>query len=310
MASAVIDVVGADLAVGDYLFRATGSTVKFPGFLKLYEEGKDDAADDTAGMLPPMEEGEALSLQDLNLNQHFTQPPPRFTEAMLVKVLEEQGIGRPSTYAPIIDTIVRRGYVTLEERRFIPTELGYIVVDLLKEYFAKLLDTGFTASMEEELDQIEEGEAIWQEVIGNFYASFAKDLEKAHSDLEKIEIQDEESDVECDKCGRLMVYKLGRFGKFLACPGYPECKNTKPILNEIGVECPKCTAQGREPGQIVERRSRRGRIFYGCSNYPDCDFTSWQRPVNEKCSHCGELLVIKKQGTPPVCVNKECPGKV
>lgn len=309
MASAVYDVVGVDIEVGDYEFRATGSTIKFPGFLKVYEEGRDDNGESGSGMLPPMEEGESAALLDLKLEQHFTQPPPRYTEAMLVKVLEELGIGRPSTYAPIIDTIVRRGYVRLEDRRFVPTELGYIVVDVLKEYFANLLDTGFTASMEEQLDKIEEGETVWQEVLRDFYEDFAKDLEKAHSDIEKIDIQDEVSDVQCEKCGRMMVYKLGRFGKFLACPGYPDCKNTKPILNEIGIECPDCKKAGRTGGQIVERRSRRGRLFYGCSNYPDCDFTSWQRPVNEECRHCGKLLVVKKQGTPPICANKDCPGK-
>lgn len=309
MASAVYDVVGVDIAVGDYVFRASGSTIKFPGFLRLYEEGRDDNPENGSGMLPPMEEGEAASLLDLKLEQHFTQPPPRYTEAMLVKTLEELGIGRPSTYAPIIDTIVRRGYVRLEDRRFVPTELGYIVVDVLKEYFANLIDTGFTASMEEQLDKIEEGEVVWHDVLRSFYDDFAKDLEKAHSDIEKIEIQDEVSDVQCENCGRMMVYKLGRFGKFLACPGYPECKNTKPILNEIGVECPYCKTAGRAGGQIVERRSRRGRLFYGCSNYPDCDYTSWQRPVNEQCRHCGNLLVVKKQGAPPVCGNKDCPGK-
>jgi DNA topoisomerase-1 len=310
MASAVLDVVAVDLAVGEYEFRANGSTIKFPGFLKLYEEGKDDGENGEQGMLPPMQEGEQASLVDLNLDQHFTQPPPRFTEAMLVKTLEELGIGRPSTYAPIIDTIVRRGYVRLEDKRFVPTELGYVVVDVLKEYFAKLLDTGFTAAMEEELDRIEEGEAVWHQVIKGFYSGFAADLEKAHHDLEKIEIQDQESDEVCEKCGRKMVYKMGRFGKFLACPGYPECKNTKPILNEVGVECVACKAAGRPGGQIVERRSRRGRLFYGCSNYPDCDYTSWYRPVNQQCPHCGSLLVVKKENTPPICANKECPGKV
>lgn len=310
MAAAVMDVMSVDLAVGDYEFRASGSTIKFPGFLKLYEEGKDDAENGEQGLLPPMSEGEAVTLVDLNLDQHFTQPPPRFTEAMLVKTLEELGIGRPSTYAPIIDTIVRRGYVRLEDKRFVPTELGYVVVDVLKRYFANLLDTGFTAAMEEKLDRIEEGNAAWQEVIRSFYQEFSADLEKAHSDLEKISIQDEESDEECEKCGRKMVYKTGPYGKFLACPGYPECKNTKPILNEVGVECVLCRQAGRPNGKIVERRTRRGRLFYGCSNYPECDYTSWYRPVDEQCPHCGSLLVIKKAGGKPVCGNNECPGKV
>lgn len=310
MAAAVLDVMTVDLVVGAYEFRASGSAVKFPGFLKLYEEGKDDGENGDEGLLPHMDEGEQAELVDLNLDQHFTEPPPRFTEAMLVKTLEELGIGRPSTYAPIIDTIVKRGYVRLEKKRFVPTELGYIVVDLLKQYFAKLLDTGFTAAMEEQLDRIEEGEAVWYDVIRSFYDEFSADLQVAQASIERIEVQDEESDEICEKCGRRMVYKVGRYGKFLACPGYPECKNTKPILKNTGVECAACKTAGRPPGRIVERKSRRGRTFYGCSNYPDCDYTSWYRPVNQQCPHCGSLLVIKKANGDPVCPNTECPGKV
>ncbi len=310
MSSAIFDSVRVDLEVGDYQFRSTGSTLKFPGFIRLYHEGSDEpnGVEVEERLLPAMEVGDNVKQKELNLNQHFTQPPPRYTEAMLVKTLEEKGIGRPSTYAPIIDTIAMRGYVYTEDKRFRPTELGIIVVDLLKEHFSNLLDVDFTAGMEQKLDLIEEGEVVWQDVIREFYEPFAEDLERAHKTLEKIDVQDEESDVVCEKCGRTMVYKLGRFGKFLACPGYPECKNTKPILHEIGVECEVCKANNRPNGQIVERRSRRGRLFYGCSNYPDCDFTMWQRPVAELCPHCGHNLAIKKQGTPPVCVNKECPG--
>ncbi|NMB00009.1 MAG: type I DNA topoisomerase [Firmicutes bacterium] len=311
MSSAVFDATRVDLKVKDYVFRATGSQLKFPGFLQIYQEGSDSTTlpnDNEERLLPQIEVGENAQLQKLNLEQHFTQPPARYTEAMLVKSLEEEGIGRPSTYAPIIDTIVGRGYVYSEEKRFRPTELGIIVVDLLAENFPKLLDIGFTASLEGKLDHIEEGELEWQSVIREFYEPFAQDLEKAHEELERIEVKDEESDVICDKCGRNMVYKLGRFGKFLACPGYPECKNTKPILDEIGVECELCKREGRENGQIVGRRTRRGRYFYGCSNYPDCNFTSWQRPVAQLCPHCQSNLVIRKEGTDPVCVNKECPG--
>lgn len=303
MASAVYNSVSVDISVNDYLFRATGSTPKFLGFMKVYVEGKDEE-EEKQNALPPLEEGQKLSLKDLELKQHFTQPPPRFSEAMLVKTLEEKGIGRPSTYAPIIDTILRRGYVVLEEKRFVPTELGVIVVELLLEHFSNLIDVDFTASMEEKLDRVEEGNIEWESLIEDFYNSFVQDLEKAHDILEKVEIQDEETDIPCDKCGKNMVIKWGRFGKFLACPGYPECKNTKPILNEIGVKCPQCS-----DGEIVERKSKRGRTFYGCSNYPDCDFTSWGRPVDEKCSECGQLKVIKKKDQPPVCANKECPGR-
>lgn len=311
MSPALFDATRVDLKVGDYLFRATGSQLKFAGFLQVYQEGSDlnalqDELEDR--LLPALKVEEQVDLEKLNLNQHFTQPPPRYTEAMLVKTLEEKGIGRPSTYAPIIDTIVGRGYVYLEEKRFRPTELGMIVVDLLAESFPKLLDVGFTAELEAELDHIEDGELSWQSVIREFYEPFAQDLAKAHEELERIEVQDEVSDVICEKCGRNMVYKMGRFGKFLACPGYPECKNTKPILDEIGVECAICKREGRENGQLVRRRTRRGRTFYGCSNYPDCTFTSWQLPVADTCPHCGNHLAIKKQGTPPVCVNKDCPG--
>jgi len=302
MAAAIMDSVSVDIKVGDYLFRATGSSIRFPGFLKLYEEGQDDVKEQE-GILPELAEGERLTRRKVEPKQHFTQPPPRYSEAMLVRTLEEKGIGRPSTYAPIIDTILRRGYVVLEEKRFMPTELGIIVVDLLKEHFSQLMDVGFTAELEQKLDQVEEGQASWKGVIREFYSSFAKDLEKAHEHLEKIEIEDEESDVPCEQCGRMMVIKWGRYGKFLACPAYPECKNTKPILEEIGVPCPKCT-----DGQIVQRKSRKGRTFYGCSNYPDCDFVSWNKPVDEACKHCGELLVIKRQGQTPTCATKGCPG--
>ncbi|HHY10957.1 MAG TPA: type I DNA topoisomerase, partial [Firmicutes bacterium] len=311
MSSALFDSLRVDLKVGEYGFRATGSQLKFPGFLRLYQEGSDEpngAQIVEDRLLPPLKKGEEVDLKKLDLNQHFTQPPPRFTEAMLVKTLEEQGIGRPSTYAPTIDTIVRRGYVESEERRFKPTELGIIVNDLLQENFPDLLDIDFTANLEERLDLIEEGDLIWQDVVREFYEPFARDLKRAHEVLEKIEVQDQESDVICEKCGRRMVYKMGRFGRFLACPGYPECKNTKPILDEIGVECQVCKNEGRQGGQIVRRRTRRGRYFFGCSNYPDCTFTMWQRPTKELCPHCGQNLALRKEGEPPVCVNKECPG--
>lgn len=299
MASAITYTVTVDITVQDYMFRASGSQIQFPGFIQVYVEGQDDT-EKNSRTLPELKENEIVNLKDLNLKQHFTQPPPRYTEAMLVKTLEENGIGRPSTYAPIIDTNLRRGYVFLEDKRFKPTELGIIVVEILKENFAYLLDVDFTASMEQKLDEIEEGKANWVEIIDDFYQEFAQDLKKAHDELEKVEIQDEVSDVECSKCGAFMVIKWGRFGKFLACPNYPECKNTKSLLNEIGVKCPDCA-----DGEIVERRTKRGRLFYGCSNYPDCQFSTWRKPINEKCPKCGQLMVLNKEKH-PICINKEC----
>jgi len=301
--SAVIDSVSADIQVDGYTFRATGSQLKFPGFIKIYIEGSDDKEEQT-GMLPELAEGEAVACQELQLNQHFTQPPPRYTEAMLVKALEEKGIGRPSTFAPTIDTIQHRGYVVLTEKRFVPTELGRVVIDILKENFAELIDVDFTASMEQKLDEIEAGRAEWIEVIDHFYQEFVQLLDKANRNLEKIDLPDEVSDQQCDKCGSYMVVKHGRFGKFLACPNYPECKNTKPLLKTIGIPCSYC-----KDGEIVERRTKKGRVFYGCSNYPDCEFTSWYRPVQEKCPSCGHNLVIKTRKSRPVCSNKACPGK-
>jgi len=303
MESAVIDSVSADIQVGDYTFRATGSSIKFPGFIQIYVEGSDEQEEQTA-MLPELAENEKVTCKDLQLNQHFTQPPPRYTEAMLVKALEEKGVGRPSTFAPTIDTIQKRGYVVLQDKRFVPTELGKIVIDILKENFAELIDVDFTASMEQKLDEIEAGQAKWIEVIDEFYQEFIQLLEKANQELEKVEIKDEVSDQQCDKCGAYMVIKQGRFGKFLACPNYPECKNTKPILKSTGVPCSFC-----DDGEIVERRTKKGRLFYGCSNYPDCEFTSWYKPVKEKCPHCGHNLVLKARQSQPMCNNKACPGK-
>jgi len=302
MTAAVMDTVTADIAVGDYLFRASGSTLKFPGFIRVYVEGTDETQEQEE-MLPELQLNEELRLKELQLKQHFTQPPPRFTEAMLVRALEEKGIGRPSTYAPIIDTILRRGYVVLEEKRFKPTELGRVVVDILKENFADLIDVDFTASLEQKLDDIEAGKADWVQVIDEFYRGFEQNLQKAHQQLAKVELAEEVSDEKCEFCGANMVIKHGRFGKFLACPNYPECKNAKPLLNTIGVPCPKC-----HNGEIVERKTKKGRTFYGCSNYPECDYNSWYKPVNEKCPHCGHLLVIQKRNAKPVCVNKDCPG--
>lgn len=287
-----------------YVLRATGSKIRFLGFMKLYIEKQDDEKDDAGEkFLPELKEGQSLRLQEAIPEQHFTQPPLRFSEAMLVKTLEELGIGRPSTYAPIIDTIQRRGYVRLVDKRFEPTELGFIVTDLLKEHFAQILDTDFTANLESQLDSVEEGKVSWTQVLSSFYEVFSRDLEQAAREMESVELEEEVSDEVCEKCGRNMVVKHGRFGKFLACPGFPECRNTKPLLQEIGVKCPKCG------GQIVERRSRKGRLFYGCSNYPDCDFVSWYEPLSRQCPECGAMLVRKKKRNQPdtiMCTTQGC----
>lgn len=288
MASAQIKAITADIDADGLLFRATGQIIEFPGFLSLYAESTDDEKGEEEGVLPQMHDGEKLQLQKIEPQQHFTQPPPRYTEAMLVRTLEEKGIGRPSTYAPIIETITKRNYVFLESKRFRPTELGELVVRILEEHFPQIIGVEFTAAMEEKLDQIEEGNADWVQVLADFYGPFEQDLKAAEKVLEKVEVKDEESDEICELCGRRMVYKQGRFGRFLACPGYPECKNTKPIQRQTGVKCPDCG------GDIVERRSRKGRLFYGCSKYPECEFVSWDEPAGGRCPNCNHILVYKK----------------
>jgi len=291
MTSAVLDTVTADLTAGGITFRAVGSKVKFPGFMKVYVEGNDDGvtAADEDKFLPPLAKGQELKTASIEPKQHFTQPPPRYTESRLVRALEELGIGRPSTYAPILETIQKRGYVALEEKKFFPTELGDMVIAMIEEFFPEILDVEFTAHMEEDLDFVEEGKADWVKVLGEFYETFEKRLDVAEEEMKEVEIQDEVSDEMCDKCGRPMVYKMGRFGKFLACSGFPDCRNAKPIVKDVGVTCPKC-----KKGRIVERRSKRGRVFYGCDTYPECDFVSWDQPVADPCPDCGELLVKKR----------------
>lgn len=289
MASAILDTTTVDSEVEGAWFRATGSVVRFPGFMAVYIEGNDDSDDDDNGkLLPPVSEGDSLKPSLIHPEQHFTQPPPRYSESSLVKAMEELGIGRPSTYAPTIDTILKRGYVLLEQKRFTPTELGEIVVNLLKENFDQLIDVDFTANMEGELDAVEDGEADWVSLLDGFYGQFEQDLETAEVTLEHVEIKDEESDVPCDKCGRMMVYKNGRYGKFLACPGFPECRNTKPITKEVGVDCPKC----QKP--LLERKGKRRKVFYGCSGYPDCDYILWQKPTGQLCPICNHPMVEKQ----------------
>ncbi|MGE5550302.1 MAG: type I DNA topoisomerase [Bacteroidota bacterium] len=305
MRPAVMDTVAVDIAAGDYLCRANGSTVKFPGYLEVYQEGKDDELKEEEGLLPPLTGDEALRLAEegVELKQHFTQPPPRYSEAMLVRALEEKGIGRPSTYAPTIDTILRRNYAQLLEKRFHPTKLGEVVVQLLTEHFPDVVDIDFTAELENQLDQIEAGELAWNQVVKEFYAPFMADLEKAKDHLERVKIEDEVSEVPCERCGRMMVVKYGRFGKFLACPGYPECKSTKPIRKELGVACPLCGKQ------VVERRTKKGRRFFGCSGYPGCDFVSWEPPAKTPCPKCGSFAKLRGgKGHPQqlVCTKESC----
>jgi len=289
MASALLDTMTVDLQSGDTVFRATGSKVKFAGFMKLYVEGNDDGTVEEYKFLPQLEKGDQLSADSIEPKQHFTQPPPRYSEARLVRTLEELGIGRPSTYAPTLETIQKRGYVAIEEKKFIPTELGELVHQLMEEFFPEILDAEFTAHMENDLDQVEDGKEDWVKVLGAFYESFEKRLEVAEEEMKEIELQDEVSDELCEKCGRHLVYKMGRFGKFLACSGFPECRNTKPIVKDIGVTCPKCAE-----GKIIERRSKKGRIFYGCDQYPACDYVSWDKPTGKPCPRCESMLVEKR----------------
>ncbi|MBY0197139.1 type I DNA topoisomerase [Priestia megaterium] len=300
MAPAIMDTMAVDLKNGDVTFRANGSKVKFPGFMKVYVEGNDDQVEEKENLLPDLEEGEVAYSKDIDEKQHFTQPPPRYTEARLVKTLEELGIGRPSTYAPTLDTIQKRGYVALDNKRFVPTELGEIVLELVLEFFPEILDVEFTAKMENDLDEVEDGNVQWVHVIDEFYSDFEKRLEHAEKEMREVEIKDEPAGEDCEECGSPMVYKMGRYGKFMACSNFPDCRNTKPIVKEIGVKCPKC-----EEGNIVERKSKKKRTFYGCDQFPGCDFVSWDKPIARKCPKCENLLVEKKQkkGTQVVCTS-------
>lgn len=289
MAPAVMDTMTVHLLNNGVEFRATGSKVKFDGFMKVYIEGTDSNKKEEEKYLPELNEGEQVRFEKMEPNQHFTQPPPRYTEATLVGTLEKQGIGRPSTYAPTLETIQNRGYVRLDNRRFIPTELGEIVVDILKEYFPEITNVDFTAGMEANLDLIEEGKEEWIRVIDEFYKDFEVRLVKAEKEMESIEIKDEPVGIDCEKCGHPMVYKLGRYGKFMACSNFPDCRNAKPILKKIGVTCPTC-----KKGEIVERKSKKNRVFYGCETYPTCEFVSWDKPIARNCPKCDSYLVEKR----------------
>ncbi|MCL1852829.1 MAG: type I DNA topoisomerase [Peptococcaceae bacterium] len=308
MQEAVFDTLAVDVTAGEYLFRANASVVKFPGFLAVYEESSDDAEKDPVAKLTiKVVPGQKLTAEKFEDKQHFTEPPPRYTEASLVKKLEDEGIGRPSTYAPTIETIQSRGYVVKDQKRLMPTELGEVVDSLLTEHFADIVDLGFTAHLEEILDTIEEGKTPWKNVIRDFYAPFEQTVEEAEAKIGKIKIEDEVSEEKCEHCGRNMVIKMGRYGKFLACPGFPECRNAKSLLEDIGVDCPLCSQK------LTMRRSKKGRKFYGCSGYPGCEFVAWDKPVPDRCSECGTMMVEKAAAggkVKHVCTNKECRHQV
>lgn len=298
MESAVYNTTTFIIKAGAYEFRANGSMIHFLGFLKVYDLDEKEKEK----TLPDLDKETKFLAEKFEPKQHFTQPPPRYSEATLVKTLEQLGIGRPSTYAPIVSTILSRGYVVREEKQFKPTELGYLINELLSEHFNDIMDVKFTAHLEDKLDKIDSGELDWTKVIEEFYESFKKDLQKAEKEIGEIEIEEEVTEEKCEKCGTYMVIKHGRFGKFMACPKFPDCKNAKPLLESIGVECPKCD------GEIVVRRSKKRRVFYGCSNYPDCDFVSNYKPVNKKCPDCNNIIleVNSKKQQKLVCSNKQC----
>lgn len=300
MTPAILDTMKVRLEQNGVIFIANGSKVKFQGFMKVYIEGRDDGKEDKENILPELIEGEMVKSVDIEPKQHFTQPPARFSEATLIRALEENGVGRPSTYAPTLETIQRRYYVKLTNKRFEPTELGEIVNSLISEFFPAIVDVHFTAAMEGDLDRVEEGKEKWVSVVDRFYKPFEKELVNAEEKIEKIQIKDEPAGFDCELCGSPMVIKLGRYGKFYACSNFPDCRNTKPIVKEIGVVCPVC-----HEGQVIERKSKKNRIFFGCSRYPECDFTSWDKPVGRDCPKCGKYLVEKKVkgGKQVVCVN-------
>lgn len=304
MAVCVQNTVNVNITAGDYLFKASGYSVKFDGFTVLYEEGRDEDSDE-GGALPEMKEGDILKLKELTPNQHFTQPPARYTEPTLIKALDENGIGRPSTYAPIISNILSRDYIEREKKSLKPTGLGTVVSDLMVEYFDKIVDVKFTAGLEEKLDEIGAGKRGWVDTIKAFYKDFDKLYTKAESSLEgkRVKVPVEETDVVCEKCGRKMVIKSGRFGKFLACPGYPECKNTKPLPeDEVKQPCPKCGAK------LLKKKSKKGKTFYGCSNYPNCDFAAPGIPTGETCPECGGFIINGIRGR-KYCMNSDCPTR-
>ena len=303
MSPAVYETLSAEITDKRIGLRFYGEHKTFAGFTTLYEEGTDEATDNVEMTLPALKEGQTITVSAVSTDQHFTQPPSRFTEASLVRTLEENGIGRPSTYAPTITTIISRGYVSREKKRLFPTELGIMVTEMMEKYFSRIVDTEFTAIMEEKLDEVEEGKTDWKQILREFYPDFVSTLSVAEKEIEKVEVKDDVSDVPCDKCGSMMVYKMGKFGRFLACPNFPECRNTMPILNYIDASCPVCGKR------LLEKTSRKNRKFYGCEGYPECDFVSWDKPVNEKCPKCGHYMIEKRNNkgeTLHLCTNENC----
>lgn len=292
----------AEISANEYIFKASGYYVDFEGFTTLYVESKD-TEEEKSTQLPPLEKDMPVKCKELKKNQHFTQPPARYTEASLIKALEEYGIGRPSTYAATITTITSREYVKREAKTLYPTELGEVMTNLLKERFPKIVNYKFTAQMEEKLDEVEHGQEEWVELLDEFYSDFDKTLKKAKEEMEgvKLQLKEDQTDIICDKCGRQMVVKVGRYGKFIACPGYPECKNVLKFVEKTGVKCPKCN------GDVIVKHTKKKRVFYGCSNYPECDFVSWNEPVNERCPQCGGILFKKKGKKPKLyCATEGC----
>ena len=303
MECAVYQTLSADISGSGITLRFYGEHKTFAGFTVLYEESTDEAADNVEMTLPTLNEGQKISIKKIDSAQHFTQPPSRYTEASLVRTLEENGIGRPSTYAPTITTIISRGYVSREKKRLYPTELGIMVTSMMEQYFSQIVDTEFTAIMEEKLDAVEEGQQDWRQILREFYPGFESTLALAEKEIEKVEVKDEVSNVPCDKCGAMMVYKMGRYGKFLACPNFPNCRNTKPILQYLDVPCPKCGKR------LLVKTSRKNRRFYGCEGYPECDFVSWDRPAAEKCPKCGQYMIEKQNNKGEMihlCTNESC----
>lgn len=292
----------AEISAKEYIFKASGYYVDFEGFTTLYVESKD-TEEEKSTQLPPLEKDMPVKCKELKKNQHFTQPPARYTEASLIKALEEYGIGRPSTYAATITTITSREYVKREAKTLYPTELGEVMTNLLKERFPKIVNYKFTAQMEEKLDEVEHGHEEWVELLDEFYSDFDKTLKKAKEEMEgvKLQLKEDQTDIICDKCGRQMVVKVGKYGKFIACPGYPECKNVLKFVEKTGVKCPKCN------GDVIVKHTKKKRVFYGCSNYPECDFVSWNEPVNERCPQCGGILFKKKGKKPKLyCATEGC----
>ncbi len=304
MTPAIYDTVQADITAANVTFKASGNAIKFYGYRAVYIEGSDEATQKDSKKLLKLEEGEKLSLNSLEPDQHFTEPPARFTEASLIEAMKDAGIGRPSTYTPTITTIIARGYVAREKKMLKPTELGKIVNDIMQANFEDIVDAEFTADMEGQLDSVEQGERDWVELLKEFYTPFAKTLEEAEKNIDKVQIADEVSDEICEKCGRNMVVKVSKFGKFLACPGFPDCRNTKPVIKDTGVKCPKCDSR------IVERKSKKGKKYFTCEKAPECDFLLWDQPIDMKCPTCGSLMIKKylKRGTLTMCSNDDCPS--